>query len=71
MSLRGFERVVAFLGEQNPNVLALYEVEGKTVFEDLVTRAFVLGGGRLREREGPQSGPKEKSIWREDRAPAA
>ena len=51
------ERVVAFLGERNPDVLALYEVEGKTVFEDLVTRAFVLGGGRLREREGPQSGP--------------
>ncbi len=48
---RRTDRVVRFLSDQKADVFALYEVEGKTVFRDLVTR---MPGYQFHITEGPQ-----------------
>lgn len=45
------DRVVAFLRAQNPDVFALYEVEGKVVFNELVTK---MPEWQFHITEGPQ-----------------
>jgi hypothetical protein len=45
-------RVVAFLQAQNPDVLALYEVEGKDIFTELTAE---LPGYTFQITEGPQT----------------
>lgn len=45
-------RVVKFLKDQNPDVLALYEVEGKTVFAQLTQQ---MPGYQFHITEGPQT----------------
>ena len=45
-------RVVAFLKEQNPDVLGLYEVEGKVVFSQMVDN---FPGYQFHITEGPQT----------------
>lgn len=45
------DRVIRLLSEVGPDVLALYEVEGKTVFTDLTT---MLPGYSFHVTEGPQ-----------------
>jgi exonuclease III len=45
------QRVVKFLKDQNPDVFALYEVEGATVFQSLVT---LMPGYTFHITEGPQ-----------------
>jgi endonuclease/exonuclease/phosphatase family metal-dependent hydrolase len=45
-------RVVQFLQNQNPDVFALFEVEGKTVFGDLVAK---MAGYQFHITEGPQT----------------
>lgn len=45
------KRVIDFLNQQNPDVLALYEVEGKTVFPDLSAK---MGGYSFHITEGPE-----------------
>lgn len=45
-------RVINFLNEQKPDVFALLEVEGKTVFDDLVTR---MPGYQFHITEGRQT----------------
>jgi len=46
------ERVVEFLREQDPDVLALYEVEGKDVFTELTAQ---MPGYTFQITEGPQT----------------
>ncbi len=46
------ERVVKFVRTQNPDVVALYEVEGKTVFAQLTQQ---LPGYQFHITEGPQT----------------
>jgi exonuclease III len=46
------DRVVEFLDEQNPDVFALYEVEGAEVFSELTTR---MPGYSFHITEGPQT----------------
>lgn len=46
------DRVVNFVKQQNPDVLALYEVEGKTVFQSLVS---LLPNYQFHITEGPQA----------------
>jgi endonuclease/exonuclease/phosphatase family metal-dependent hydrolase len=48
---RRTDRIVRFLSDQKADVFALYEVEGKTVFRDLVTR---MPGYQFHITEGPQ-----------------
>ena len=50
------ERVVEFLKEQRPDVLAIYEVEGKELFPDLVSRLpkhtfAITEGAQVQERQ--------------------
>ena len=46
------ERVVKFLNDQKPDVFALYEVEGATVFSDLMSE---MSGYTFQITEGPQT----------------
>lgn len=45
-------RVVDFLADKNPDVFALYEVEGRTIFDELVTR---MPGYTFQITEGEQT----------------
>jgi len=45
-------RVVEFLKAQHPDIFALFEVEGRTVFDDLVA---TLPGYQFHITEGPQT----------------